>query len=131
MNYPLYNGCNLATDAVVVTFNYRLGPLGFLHLQDANIKGNMALQDYIAALQWVKSNVEHFDGDPTQVMLFAQSAGAANAFAMSTMDNITDYVSAIVLESGGGQDVTPKETAQLAGESFSKTLNCSTSDVSN
>lgn len=90
----------------------------------------MALQDYIAALQWVKSNIEHFDGDPTKVMLFAQSAGAANAFAMSTMDNITEYVSAMVMESGGGQDVTPKETAQLAGESFSKTLNCSTSDVS-
>lgn len=61
---PTYNGCNLATDAVVVSVNYRLGPLGFLGLQSYGIQGNMGIQDHLLGLQWVKENIQHFGGDP-------------------------------------------------------------------
>jgi para-nitrobenzyl esterase len=60
----LYNGCNLATDAVVVSINYRLGPLGFLALKSVGVSGNMAIQDVLLGLQWVQSNIAAFGGDP-------------------------------------------------------------------
>jgi para-nitrobenzyl esterase len=60
----LYNGCNLATDAIVVSAAYRLGALGFFALESASIAGNMAVQDIDLALQWVQSNIASFGGDP-------------------------------------------------------------------
>jgi carboxylesterase type B len=61
---PLYDGCNLATDAVVVSAAYRLGALGFMTLGSAGIEGNMAVQDLLTALQWVQDNISSFGGDP-------------------------------------------------------------------
>lgn len=84
----------------------------------------MAIQDAQTALKWVQSNIDKFGGDPEHVMLFAQSAGAANAFTLSTTEGISDLVSGIVLESGGGQDVTPKETAERSGQSYANQLKC-------
>ena len=63
---PTYNGCNLAADSVVVSVNYRLGPLGFLGLQEYGIQGNMGIQDQLLALQWVQDNIEAFGGDPVR-----------------------------------------------------------------
>ena len=61
---PTYNGCNLATDSVVVSVNYRLGPLGFLGLQNFGINGNMGIQDQLLGLSWVQDNIQAFGGDP-------------------------------------------------------------------
>jgi len=60
---PLYDGCYLATDAIIVTLNYRLGPLGFLALPDAGIQGNQGLQDVMLGIQWVKENIQAFGGN--------------------------------------------------------------------
>ena len=65
---PLYNGCNLAQDAIVVTLAYRLGPLGFLALEGTDIAGNQGLQDAIMAAQWVQDNVAAFGGDPVRTV---------------------------------------------------------------
>jgi len=65
-------------DVVVVTFNYRLGPLGFLATKDGTLGGNQALQDQIMVLNWVRDNVAHFGGDPNRVTLFGEDAGAAS-----------------------------------------------------
>ncbi|KAL7928902.1 Carboxylesterase [Trichoderma chlorosporum] len=128
ITYPLYDSCNLATDAIVVKFNYRLGPLGFLALPQAGIRGNMAIKDYLAALTWVKENIKAFGGDSSKIMLFGQSAGADNTFVVSTLPEAKGLISAAVMESGGGQDVTPYKTATLTGQSYAKTLNCSSND---
>ncbi|KAF3024331.1 hypothetical protein E8E14_013972 [Neopestalotiopsis sp. 37M] len=128
-SYPLYDACSLATDAIVVTFNYRLGPLGFLALDSAGVRGNMAIQDYLAALAWVKENVASFGGNPSQILLFGQSAGADDVFVVSTLPQAKSLISAAILESGGGQDVVPYDIAQLSGSSFAETLNCSTNDL--
>ncbi|KXH49828.1 hypothetical protein CSIM01_03965 [Colletotrichum simmondsii] len=129
LSYPLYDGCNLATDAVVVSFNYRLGPLGFLSLDSAGIKGNMAVHDYIAALNWVKENIAAFGGDNEKMVLFGQSAGADDTFAFSALPQARGLVSSVILESGGGQDLTPYDTAQLVGSSFAATLGCRETDL--
>ena len=84
----LYDGAALAEQgAVVVTVNYRLGPLGyFVHpaLERAAPGGpaNFGLLDQMAALRWVQRNIDAFGGDPQQVTLFGQSAGAQSVLAL-------------------------------------------------
>jgi len=80
---PLYDGDALAKKgAVVVTMNYRLGPFGFfVHpalTADSPHKasGNYGLADMVASLKWVQSNIAAFGGDPGNVTVFGQSAGA-------------------------------------------------------
>ena len=74
-----YDGIPLAKrgDVVVVIINYRLGPLGFLYLPEApNVSANVGLMDQIVALKWVKDNIVNFGGDPENVTVFGESAGA-------------------------------------------------------
>lgn len=62
-------------DVVLVTFNYRLGVIGFLSLKDPelNIPGNQGLKDQVFALKWVKNNIASFGGDPENITLLGQS----------------------------------------------------------
>ncbi len=74
---PLYDGAKLAKrgDIVVVTINYRLAVFGFLHLE--SLEGaNFGILDQIAALEWVRDEIEAFGGDPDEVTIFGESAGA-------------------------------------------------------
>lgn len=95
---PLYDGAALAVraGAVVVTANYRLGPLGFFRhpalcdravdasLSDDDCSGNYAVLDIIAALHFVQREIAAFGGDPGNVTLTGQSAGAINILAVFT-----------------------------------------------
>ena len=75
---PLYSGASLAArgDVVLVTINYRLGVLGFLH-EPALGETNFGMRDMIAALRWVRDNIANFGGDPSNVTIFGESAGGA------------------------------------------------------
>jgi para-nitrobenzyl esterase len=81
---PWYDGTSFARrgDVVVVTINYRLGALGFLHLDELSDRfagtgsGNVGILDQVAALEWVRDNIEAFGGDPNNVTAFGESAGA-------------------------------------------------------
>jgi len=95
-----------ARDFVVVTFNYRLGPLGFLAVdalknETANgAVGNYALLDQRAALQWVQANIAAFGGDPSAVTIAGESAGAfSTCFHLASVASRGLFRSAI-LESG-------------------------------
>ncbi|CAH2084417.1 unnamed protein product [Euphydryas editha] len=65
-------------DVVIVTLNYRLEILGFLSLDTEDIPGNAGMKDQVAALRWVKKNIKHFGGDPDNVTIFGESAGAVS-----------------------------------------------------
>ncbi|TSD99400.1 carboxylesterase/lipase family protein [Skermania sp. ID1734] len=86
---PLYDGTHLAEngDVVVVTFNYRLGPFGFLDFSslDGSFDSNVALRDMIAALEWVRDNIAGFGGDPANVTLFGESAGGGAVTTLMTV----------------------------------------------
>jgi para-nitrobenzyl esterase len=86
---PSFEGEALARrGVVVVTINYRLGPLGFLALpalhqeSPGNVSGNYGLLDMVAALRWVRDNIAGFNGDPANVTIFGQSAGGFGVNAM-------------------------------------------------
>merc|ERR1712038_993061 len=63
---------------VVVSMNYRLGPLGFLNLGNQYISGNQGMKDQLAAMQWVRKNIYAFGGDPERVTIFGEGAGGSS-----------------------------------------------------
>ncbi|CAH1724878.1 unnamed protein product [Aphis gossypii] len=68
----------LDKDVVVASFNYRIGPLGFLSTEDDVLPGNYGMKDQVLALEWIKSNIEKFGGDPNKVTIFGESAGSVS-----------------------------------------------------
>ena len=57
-------------DVILVTGNYRVGPLGFLSTEDKNSPGHFAFKDKIFILQWIQDNIEHFGGDKDSVTIW-------------------------------------------------------------
>ena len=62
-------------DVIVVSINYRVGPLAFLTLENDDMPGNLGLRDQVFALQWIQDNIQYFGGDPTKVTISGESAG--------------------------------------------------------
>jgi para-nitrobenzyl esterase len=104
----VYEGTALAArGAVVVTFNYRLGPFGFFAHPDLSAEsgdqtsGNYGLQDQIAALQWVRRNIAAFGGDPGNVTIFGESAGAAAVSRLMVSPASKGLFHRAIAQSGG------------------------------
>lgn len=119
---------------ILVTINYRLGPLGFLAhpwLTEENramggpgVSGNYGSLDQIAALKWVRENIEAFGGDPENITVFGQSAGGESTHTLITSPLAKGLISKAIIQSGLGltRDRTLAdaerdgvEFAQLAG----------------
>jgi para-nitrobenzyl esterase len=106
---PVYLGANLARQGViVVSFNYRLGRFGtFAHPQltkqnaDDGLLGNYGYLDQIAALKWVRHNVAVFGGDPANVTVFGESAGARSINALVTSPLAQGLFAKAAIMSGG------------------------------
>ena len=84
LRLPIAQFPEIAPPEIVVTTNYRLGPLGYLvvpSLGDGDA-GNFATEDLIAALRWVRTNAAAFGGDPNNVTIMGESAGSVNVCAL-------------------------------------------------
>ncbi|MEV7008829.1 carboxylesterase/lipase family protein [Streptosporangium sp. NPDC051022] len=107
-NEPRYDGTHLATrgDAVVVSLNYRLGVLGWTELGGLDPayrgSGNNGLRDQMTALRWVRRHVADFGGDPANVTVVGESAGANSISAMLATDHPERLFRRAVLQSGSG-----------------------------
>ncbi|KAL3310924.1 hypothetical protein Ciccas_010504 [Cichlidogyrus casuarinus] len=99
---PIYDGTHLAAklDCVVVTADYRLGPLGFLCLPEIGIPGNMGISDQKAALKWVFQNIRFFGGDPEKVLVFGESAGAVSGSMLLFDRDCEPQFKSLFLQSG-------------------------------
>ena len=130
----VYNGAKLAQKGVVVvTFNYRVGALGFLAYpaltQESpnHSSGNYGLLDQIAALKWVNANVAAFGGDPARVTIFGQSAGAMSVAYLMRSPLAKGLFARAIAESGPGLFMgnstsigTPLAEAEKRGERFAE-----------
>ncbi len=110
----LYDGSRFARDGVVcVTIGHRVGAEGFLYLADG--LANLGLLDQVAALQWVRDNIERFGGDPDLVTVFGESAGAMSVAMLMTMPRARGLFRRAIVESGNTPKVNSRATAlQLA-----------------
>ena len=133
---PLFDGTSFATqhDLVVVTCTYRLGLLGFLYLGDlaghAYAQGNAALLDQIAALQWVQDNIAAFGGDPDQVTIMGESAGAMSIGNLLAIPAARGLFQRAILESGASTSILlTREQATSITQAVLKKLDLPASHV--
>ncbi len=127
----IYDGAALAeaSGAVVVTFNYRLGPFGFMaHVRltaesEHASSGNYGILDQIAALRWVQRNVRAFGGDPAHVLLFGESAGAVDTCMLVASPLAAGLFSAALMESGACA-AQPLARRELEGTELATTAGC-------
>jgi para-nitrobenzyl esterase len=118
---PAYDGAAFARDGVVcVTINYRLGVDGFLFLGDGI--SNLGLLDQLAALRWVRDNIAAFGGDPDQVTIFGESAGAMSISTLLAMPEAAGLFRRAIAESGSGYYAIAPSTAQHVGEYLAQKL---------
>ena len=117
----MYDGSAFARDGVVlVTLNYRLHALGFLALDGlfggAEGTGNLGILDQIAALRWVRDNIAAFGGDPDNVTIFGESAGAMSVGTLLGTPSASGLFHRAILESGASRHNLSPATAQRVAE---------------
>ena len=114
---PWYDGTRFAAngDAVVVTINYRLGPFGFLHLGDLfdelDGSGNVGILDQVAALEWVRECIAGFGGDPNNVTIFGESAGAGSVGTLLGLPSARGLFHKAIPQSGASSWWSTRERA--------------------
>jgi para-nitrobenzyl esterase len=114
----LYIGANLSRrgDVVVVGINHRLGALGFTHLGDLGgdafvHSGNAGMLDAVAALGWVRDNIERFGGDPNRIMIFGESGGGQKVSMLLACPPAKGLFHRAVIESGPGPKMMERDRA--------------------
>jgi para-nitrobenzyl esterase len=123
---PTYDGSNLAKKGVVlVSAAYRLGPFGFLAHPELSKEtgkgsGSYGIQDLIAGLRWVKENIAKFGGDPSNVTIFGESAGAKIVGFLVTSPMARGLFHRAISESGGAAapPVSPLRDAEAQGKDY-------------
>ena len=125
----IYDGAALAKrgDVVVVTVNYRLGPLGFLRLHELTngripSTGNEGILDLVAALEWVRENIAAFGGDPGNVTIFGESAGGMSVGTLLGLPGARGLFQRAIPQSGACSTANTRERAVQVAERFASHL---------
>ncbi len=132
-----YDGSNLAAagDVVVVSFNYRLGPFGFLadpglREEDENSSaGNYGSLDQVRAIEWVHDNIRSFGGDPDNVTIFGESAGGWSVCTMLATPLNRGRIHGAILESGGCGKSESLEKGYERARAIYKRIGCKEGDL--
>jgi para-nitrobenzyl esterase len=121
---PWYHGEAFSRDGcVLVTLNYRLGSLGYLHLADLDgerfaASGNLGLLDQVAALRWVRDNIAAFGGDADNVTVFGESAGATSVLALLACPLAQGTFQKAIVESASVIQIRSREDADRSARRF-------------
>ncbi len=136
---PLTDGRNLSEkgDVVVVSLNHRLNVLGFLDLslcgEAYKYSANVGIADIVAALEWIRENIEQFGGDPENVTLFGNSGGGAKILALAATPAARGLFHKAIVQSGiafgFGMTLNEKEAAERVATLTLKNLNLTPKDV--
>ena len=134
-NRAVTDGANLARrgDVVVVSVNHRLNILGFLHLADLagpawSHSGNVGVLDLVAALGWVRDNIERFGGDPGNVTIFGESGGGGKVIVLLAMPAARGLFHRAIIQSGAAIRLSTRERANALAEAVLKELGIAKSD---
>lgn len=130
-----YDGASFAAkgNVVTVTINYRLGVMGFLHLDELDHdyagSGNCGILDQVQALKWIRENIEAFGGDPDRITIFGESAGAMSVGTLLMMPAAKGLFHQAILQSGAARiGIRSEETTKIAKEVLTN-LNLATHDL--
>jgi para-nitrobenzyl esterase len=116
-----YDGSHFARDGVVcVVINWRLGADGFLYLGDGT--GNQGLLDQVAALEWIRQNIAAFGGDPDNVTVFGESAGAMSVGTLLAMPSAEGLFRRAIPQSGAAHEALSAKTALGIGQRLAAKL---------
>ena len=132
---PIYDGRALASrDVVVVTINYRLGPFGFLCVPGFAASpdepcANFGILDQIAALKWVRSEIEAFGGDSSNVTVFGESAGAMSIGTLLGSPLAGGLFDKAILQSGAAHQAIGEGLAAKGADEFAQALGISAPDA--
>ena len=132
---PIYEGHNLVDkypDIVLVTAEYRMGIMGFIDFsavpggEEYATSGNLGLLDQICALRWVQQNIEAFGGDPDNVTIFGESAGAGSVSLIPLMEGTKGLFKRIIAESGSVNLTYSRDECQNLTQLLLKRSGCKT-----
>ncbi len=134
---PIYDGHDLVEkypDLVLVTVAYRTGIMGFVDFSAVPggeafaTSGNLGLLDQVCALQWVQNNIEAFGGDPGNVTIFGESAGAGSVSLIPLIDGTEGLFQRIIAESGSLSLTSSRDECQNLTQMLLDRSGCSTMD---
>ena len=131
-SFDIYKGSLLAAsqDVVVVTINYRLGPLGYMALPELAAEdakgstGNYGLQDQVRALEWIRDNIAAFGGDPKNVTVFGQSAGGMSICVLLAAPEAAGLFHKAMIMSGPCRLFTTKEEGVKKARAYAASIGC-------
>lgn len=122
-------------DVIIVTGNYRVGPLGFMCLEDDIFPGNLALWDQHLMLKWVQENIASFGGDPNNVTVFGNSAGSFCIYSLYVSPHCKGLFHRAIAQSGplicnsAPMQIMGKQP-KLYARTYAESLGCESSDTS-
>jgi carboxylesterase type B len=112
-------------NVIIVTLNYRLHALGFSCLPGGGIHANVGLKDQLLGIKWVKENISQFNGDPENITLFSESAGAASCHMHVLSKNSRRYFKRAICQSGSAfGDWAFKKDVEQKTRLLGKSLGC-------